>query len=141
MYADAKLDNLRRIRLGLLGTLLALNVAACGNAGVSNGSATFNSSGSGSGEGAPSASGTATLIWTPVTQNTDGTLLTDLAGYRVLYGPSVSAMDTVVVLPDANMVTYVVTNLPSGTWYFTVGAYTSAGTQGAMSNVGTKTID
>jgi hypothetical protein len=123
----------------MLGTLLALNVAACGNAGLSNGSATVNSSGSG--EGAASDNGTATLIWTPVTQNTDGTLLTDLAGYRVLYGSSVSAMDTVVVLPDPNMVTYVVTNLPSGTWYFTVGAYTSAGTQGAMSNVGTKTIN
>jgi hypothetical protein len=125
------------MRLGILGTVFALNVAACGNAGVSNGNATVNSSGSGEGVGG----GTATLSWTPVTQNTDGTLLMDLAGYRVFYGPSASDMNTVVVLADPNLITYVITNLSSGTWYFTVGAYTTGGTQGAMSNVGTKTIN
>jgi hypothetical protein len=139
MHAEGNSGTVSRMCLGILGTVLALNIVACGNAGVSKGSATVN--GGGEGEGVTSGNGTATLIWTPVTQNTDGTLLTDLAGYRVLYGPSVSAMATVVVLPDPNMMTYVVTNLTSGTWYFTVGAYTSAGTQGAMSNVGMKTIN
>ncbi len=32
--------------------------------------------------------GTATLSWTPPTQNTDGSPLTDLAGYRVYWGTS-----------------------------------------------------
>jgi hypothetical protein len=35
----------------------------------------------------------------------------------------------------------VVPNLSAGTWYFTVAAYTTSGTQGAISNVGTKTIN
>jgi hypothetical protein len=130
---------LRPLRLGILGTFLALCVAACGGAGVSNGTATINSS-SGSGEGVASGNGTATLTWTPVTQNIDGSPLTDLAGYKVFYGLSVSTMNTVVVLPDPTLTTYAVTNLSSGTWYFTVAAYTSSGTQGALSNVGTKTI-
>jgi hypothetical protein len=136
-------DTLRRLRLGVLGTALALSVAACGGGGggvgASNGTATVNSSGSG--EGVASGNGTATLSWTPVTQNTGGTPLTDLAGYKVFYGASASAMNTVVVLSDPSLTTYVVTNLSSGTWYFTVAAYTSSGTQGTLSNVGTKTID
>lgn len=135
-YANS--DTLRRLCLGLFGAALALSVAACGNVGVSNGTATVSSSNGG--EGVTGGNGTATLTWTPVTQNTDGTLLTDLAGYKVFYGLSASAMNTIAQLTDPTLTTYVVRNLPSGTWYFAVVAYTSGGTQGAMSNIGTKTI-
>jgi hypothetical protein len=34
----------------------------------------------------------------------------------------------------------VVSNLSSGTWYFSVSAYTSSGLEGDLSNVGQKTI-
>jgi hypothetical protein len=132
-------DTFHRLHQGVLATAFVLGVAGCGSAGVSNGTAT--ASGSGSGEGVANGSGTATLAWTPVTQNTDGTLVTDLAGYKVFYGPSASAMNTIAELPDPAVTSYVVTNLPSGTWYFTVAAYTSGGTQGAASNIGTKTIN
>jgi hypothetical protein len=135
-YASS--DIFRRMCLGLLGAALGLSVAACGNAGVSQGAATINNSNGG--EGVTSGNGTATLTWTAVTQNTDGTLLTDLAGYKVFYGVSASAMNTVALLSDPTLTTYVVRNLPSGTWYFAVAAYTSSGTEGAMSNIGTKTI-
>ena len=50
-------------------------------------------------------------------------------------------MNIVTELPDPSLTSYVVANLPSGTWYFTVAAYTTSGTQGAISNVGTKTIN
>jgi hypothetical protein len=127
---------LRCLRYFVFGTALALCAASCGSVGVSNGTATTNSSGGGEGVG----NGTATLTWTPVTQTTDGAVLTDLVGYRVFYGLSASTMNNVAVLPDANITTYVVTNLSSGTWYFTVAAYTSSDTQGLTSNVCTKTI-
>ena len=65
----------------------------------------------------------------------------DLAGYKVFYGQSTSAMNTVAVLSDPSLTSYIVTNLSSGAWFFTVAAYTSGGTQGATSNVVTKTID
>jgi len=113
-----------------LAITLALGVAACGqvNPGVSS---TASSQG---------ASGSATLSWTAVTENTDGTPLTDLAGYSVHYGTSASALTSVVVLADPGQTSYVVTPLSSGTWYFAVAAYTTGGVQGELSNVATKTI-
>jgi len=84
--------------------------------------------------------GTATLSWSPVTQNTDGTLLTNLAGYTVHYGASPGALSTTVVLADPNQTIYVVSPLTAGTWYFAVSAYTTDGTQGELSNVAAKTI-
>ena len=132
-------ETLRRLRHGVVGTAILLGIAACGSAGVSNGTATASSSGNG--EGVAGGNGTATLTWTPVMQNTDGTLLLDLAGYKVFYGPSATVMNIVTELPDPSQTSYVVANLSSGTWYFTVAAYTTSGTQGAISNVGTKTIN
>lgn len=87
------------------------------------------------------SNGSATLNWTAVTQNTNGTALTDLAGYKIYYGTSASAMDTVVTISNPTVNTYLVSNLSSGTWYFGVAAYASDGSQSAISNVGTKTID
>jgi hypothetical protein len=86
------------------------------------------------------SNGTATLTWTPVTQNTNGTVLTDLVGYRVHYGTSAASLNTVVTLANPSLTTYLVSNLSSGTWYFGVTAYASDGTESSLSNVGTKTI-
>jgi hypothetical protein len=113
------------LRLGLVSAAFMLSIVACGTANVSN----------------RNASNSATLTWDAVMLNTDGTALTDLAGYKVFYGPSASAMDTIVELADPSQTTYVVSNLSSGTWYFGVVAYTNIGTQSAMSTVVTKTIN
>jgi hypothetical protein len=86
------------------------------------------------------SSGTASLDWTSVTQNTNGTALTNLAGYNVHYGTSASNMNQTVKITNPTVTAYVLTNLSAGTWYFGVAAYTSAGIEGAMSNVGSKTI-
>jgi hypothetical protein len=110
--------------------VLALSVAACGQVNP----------------GAPreatsqSATGSATLNWSPVTQNTDGTTLTDLAGYTVYYGASPGALNTTVMLSDPVQTTYMVAPLTAGTWYFAVSAYTTKGVQGQLSNVASKTI-
>jgi hypothetical protein len=112
----------------VLGVSLALGVVACGGAGVSGS------------RSALSFNGSAALNWTPVTKNTDGTLLHDLAGYRVYYGTSADSLSTVVELANPNLTTYLVSNLPSGTWYFGVTAYTSNGTESAMSNIAQKAI-
>jgi len=86
------------------------------------------------------SNGTATLNWTAVNQNTNGTALTSLGGYRVHYGTSANNMTTVVTLANPSVTTYLVTNLSSGTWYFGITAYASNGTESALSNVGSKTI-
>ena len=86
------------------------------------------------------SNGTATLNWTAVTQNTNGTALVDLAGYKVYYGTSAGSMSNVVVLANPSVNSYIVSNLSSGTWYFGVVAYASDGSQSTLSNVGSKTI-
>lgn len=80
-----------------------------------------------------------TLSWTPPTRNTDGTALTDLAGYRIYYGPSASALGVVVDIPIASISAYLIENLTPGTWYFGVKAYNARGYESALSNVASKT--
>jgi hypothetical protein len=86
------------------------------------------------------AGGSATLSWTPPTRNTDGSSLTNLAGYRVYWGPAAGNYPNSVTLNNAGLASYVVSNLAPGTYYFVVSARNSAGTESAMSNVGSKTI-
>lgn len=87
-----------------------------------------------------SASGSATLNWTPPTQNTDGTSLTDLAGYRIRYGTSSSNLDKSVELANPGLTSYVIENLTPGTWYFSIRVYTKSGTESSPTNVASKTV-
>lgn len=80
------------------------------------------------------SNGTATLQWTPPTENTDGTSLTNLAGYKVYYGTSASSMSHMVQLANPGLTGYTVGNLSSGTWYFAVSAYTSSGIESTLSS-------
>ena len=84
--------------------------------------------------------GSATLSWTPPTQNTDGSALTNLAGYRINYGTSSANLSQTVQIANVGIATYTVSGLASGTWYFAVKAYTTGGTESDLSNVGSKTI-
>jgi hypothetical protein len=84
--------------------------------------------------------GSATLSWTPPTENSDGSALTDLAGYQVWYGQSQNNLNKTVMLNNASLSTYMVENLGSGTWYFTLVAVNSRGTTSVSSGVATKTI-
>jgi hypothetical protein len=85
--------------------------------------------------------GSASLSWDAVTQNTDGTTLTDLAGYTIYYGTSSDALTQTIQLNSPAGTSDVVGNLGAGTYYFAVAAYTTTGTQGILSAVGSKTIE
>jgi Putative Ig domain len=88
---------------------------------------------------APS-NGSATLSWTPPTENTDGSTLNNLAGFRIQYGTSATALTQTVQIANPGVVTYVVSGLNSGNWYFAIRAYSSGGAESANSNVVSKTI-
>lgn len=88
----------------------------------------------------PTSTGSATLSWSVPTQNTDGSALTDLAGYRVYHGTSPTSLTDVVQVAGATSSGYTYTQLASGTHYFAISAYTVAGVESAMSPVGSKTI-
>jgi hypothetical protein len=84
--------------------------------------------------------GSAALSWTPPTLNTDGTSLTNLAGYRIVYGRSSTSLDQTVQISNPGASAYTLTGLSSGMWYFAVKAFNSAGAESNVSNVGWKTI-
>jgi hypothetical protein len=89
---------------------------------------------------AQAANASATLSWTPPTQNTDGTALTNLAGYRIAYGTSSTNLSQTVEIATPGTATYTVSGLTTGTWYFSVKAYNALGVESALSNLASKTI-
>ena len=116
--------------------------SSAGNAGLAGVSAGSGGTGSGSaGSGGTTTTGTATLSWTAPTTNTDGSILNDLAGYHIHYGTSASALTQTIDVSGGGTTSYVVTGLPSGyTYYFSISAYSSAGTESANTSVVSKTI-
>lgn len=86
------------------------------------------------------ATGSASLSWTAPTQNTNGSSLTNLAGYRVMYGRSSASLDQTVQIDNPSVSTYTITGLTSGTWFFAVKAYNAAGGESDTSGTGSKTI-
>jgi hypothetical protein len=86
------------------------------------------------------ATGSATLTWVAPTVNADGTPLTDLAGYFVRYGTTSGTYSTNLRLADATLGMYVVQNLPSGTYFFTVAAFDTSDNVSTNSNEVSKTI-
>jgi hypothetical protein len=88
----------------------------------------------------PASSGSATLSWSAPVTNTNGTALTDLAGYHIHYGTAAAALSTVIDVSDPGTTSYTINSLASGTWYFAVSAYTTSGLESALSNTGSKSI-
>ena len=86
------------------------------------------------------ANGSAIVSWTPPTTNTDGTALTNIAGYKVTYGTSVSALSSVATVNNPSVSNVQIDNLAPGTWYFAVTTYTSSGTESAPTSPVSKTI-
>lgn len=84
--------------------------------------------------------GTATLSWVPPTQNSDGSALKDLSGYRILYGTSSNALNKSINITNPGVTTYVVENLQPATYYFAVKSVSKSGGESAPSNVASKTI-
>jgi hypothetical protein len=84
--------------------------------------------------------GSATISWVPPTQNTDGSPLTDLGGYRIYYGTSVAALTQVAEISNPGITTYMVQNLSPATWYFSLRAFRADGTESDPSNIVSKTI-
>ncbi len=84
--------------------------------------------------------GAATLSWSAPVQNTDGSSITDLSGYKIYYGSDPGSLGTTIQISNSGITTYVVDNLQSGTYYFAVTAYNAAGAESDRSAVGSKSI-
>jgi len=79
------------------------------------------------------------LTWSKPTQNTDGSALNDLAGYRIYYGTSQTAMNTVRLIANPNTTSTTITGLSMGkAWYFAIASANTAGEVGPKSNAASK---
>jgi len=84
--------------------------------------------------------GSATLNWTPPTQNAGGSVLMDLAGFKIYYGTSPGNYPNQITINNPGITTYLIDNLTPDTWYFVSTAFNSSSMESDFSNVATKTI-
>ncbi len=121
-------------RLTLVAATLAslALVTACRDAGTANSPSGVIAS--------ANSNASAELSWQAPTQNTDGSTLTNISGYHIHVGTDPNALGTIIDVTDASATAYIVNNLLPGTWYFGVSAYSTAGVEGDLSNIGSKTV-
>ena len=84
----------------------------------------------------------ATLNWAPPLENTDDSVLTDLAGYRIYSGPSPERLTRLITLSNPSLSRYVVEWLEAGQQYcFAVTAFNAAGRESPFSAIVTTTVE
>ncbi|MDH4048421.1 MAG: putative Ig domain-containing protein [Gammaproteobacteria bacterium] len=86
------------------------------------------------------STGSVTLSWIPPTENEDGTPLTDLAGYRFLWGTTPGNYPNSVTVGNPGLTSYVIGNLPPGTYEFVALAYSASGIESQFSSPATRTV-
>ena len=79
--------------------------------------------------------GSATLSWNPPTENIDGSMLTDLAGYRIYYGRNPAALDHRIDLDNPGLTRYVVESLFAARWFFAMTSVTGRGVESRRSRI------
>jgi putative Ig domain-containing protein len=86
------------------------------------------------------ATASVTLSWVPPTDKTDGSQLSDLAGFKLYWGTKKGELSNSATVTNSGLVAYVVENLVPGTYFFMVTAFDRSGVEGEPSNVVTKTV-
>ena len=83
---------------------------------------------------AGSPTGSVTLSWSPPTQNTDGSTLTDLGGYRLYWSADAATVGDSVTISNPSVTIYVIENLVPGTYQVVATAFNTAGIESDKSN-------
>lgn len=94
-----------------------------------------------SSSGSSSSTGAVTISWMPPTENTDGSALTNLAGYHLYYGTSQSSLTNEVNITNPGLAAYVLSNLKAATWYFAMTSVNAAGGESARTTVVSYTVE
>lgn len=80
------------------------------------------------------------LTCTAPTTNTDGTALTNLAGFRFYAGTSPTNLTQAIQVANPAKCETKLTSLAVATWYFAATAYTADGRESAYSNIVSRVI-
>ncbi len=81
--------------------------------------------------------GVAALSWTVPTVSATGT---EPAGYHIYYGESSTHLTHIVDISNPDSSSFVVDNLPTGTWYFAIKSYNSSDIESSLSAIVPVTI-
>jgi hypothetical protein len=87
------------------------------------------------------ALGSVTLSWLPPSENTDGTPISDLAGFKIYYGLSDDSFPLSIFIDNPGITLYVVDNLVPNTYYFVATSINSAGVESNRSNVAMRIVN
>ena len=88
----------------------------------------------------PPTLGSASLMWTLSTLNTDGSAYVDPFGYVVNYGTAPASLTQSIDVNDPKATGYVVKGLTAGTWYFCVRARNISNVRSDCSGIVSKTL-
>ncbi len=86
------------------------------------------------------STGSAVVSWLAPTANTNGTPLTNLAGFRVYYGTSSTSLTQSTTVNNMAARSATISPLVPGTWYFKVRAFNSSQVESNDSNLASKTV-
>jgi hypothetical protein len=82
----------------------------------------------------------ATLTWLPPTENTDGSTLSNLAGYRIYYGTDGATASNTIDVTNPGLTAYTVSELTAGTYHFAIAALNTDGIEGQHAAIGSITV-
>ncbi len=75
-----------------------------------------------------------TLSWAAPIENSDGSQLTDLSGYKILYGNTLGNYPNQIRIDNPSITTYVVENLAPNNYFFVATAFNSQGAESTFSS-------
>lgn len=82
---------------------------------------------------AGSSPGSASLSWQAPTGNTNGSALSNLMGYTIHYGSVSKVYTSRIRITNPGITSYVVEDLPPGTYYFSMTSTTTSGARSKLS--------
>ena len=87
------------------------------------------------------ATGAVTLNWVAPTENSDGSQLTDLSGYKIYYRKNSGSYDREIWIDNPSIDTLVVEQLSPATYYFAATSFNSSGVESAFSDEVTRIVN
>jgi hypothetical protein len=141
-------ERVAQARMSLTAVLVAAMLAACGGG---NGGSDSTSTPSEVPTPTPTTptptptpptavTGSISLTWTAPTTNSDGSPVSDLAGYRVYYGTASGFYTDNVTINNPGTLSTTISNLPADTYYVIVRAFNSVNSESVASAEVSKTI-
>ena len=140
-----------RIAQLALAALICTGLAACGDSTGATGSTSAvgaatsatDLSGSTASSSSTPSNKSITLSWSPPTRNSDGSSLTNLAGYTLHYGTASQDYTGSIEITSPTETSYVLGdgNFPPGKYYFAISAYNAQQVSSSLSGEVSVTVD